>query len=356
MNNTDKTRNSMVDILKGIGMLIIILTHYNVSAEERLTCLFPFWVDPAVPIFIIISGYVYSMSYQKKNMVSILDCYNYRFVVDKIIRYTIPFLLAYLVEVVFWITIKKDVSIYGIIVTAIDGGSGPGSYYYPIMIQFIFTFPLVYFIVKKLDFAGVILCFLINGGYEVIQRSYGVSEGNYRLLLFRYIFLMSFGCYLYIGKTKPKKWVAIISMIIGAGWLVAYQYLKYQPRVIIYWSGTCLLAALWITPIAWLLLRSTRLSKIKCKPLELCGKASYNIFLTQMVFYISGIHAIYAYVESRAIQLVLCLVINVTVGIVFYLIENKITGHIIQKVRERNYFEEMIKNIGSFLQNKLTQK
>ncbi len=356
MNNKEKSRNSMVDILKGLGMLIIIWTHYSWTAEERLAYLFPFWVDPAVPVFIIISGYVYSMSYRNKNMISLSDCYNHRFVIDKIIRYTVPFLLAYFVEIVYWIVIKQDISIPGIIVGAIDGGSGPGSYYYPIMIQFIFTFPLVYFIVKKFDFVGVIICFLINGGYEIIQRSYGVSEGNYRLFLFRYIFLMAFGCYLYIGKSKPKKWVAIISMVIGVGWLVVYQYLKYQPKVIIYWSGTCLLAALWIVPIAWLLLKSTRLNKVKCKPLEICGKASYNIFLTQMVFYISGVGAVYKYVENRAVQLILCLSINVVVGLVFYWIENKITTFIIHKVREKNYFEEKINNISSFLQDRLTQR
>jgi fucose 4-O-acetylase-like acetyltransferase len=58
MDSKAAYRNSMIDILKGIGMVLVIITHYNWSNSEKLNYLFPFWVSPAVPVFIIISGYV----------------------------------------------------------------------------------------------------------------------------------------------------------------------------------------------------------------------------------------------------------------------------------------------------------
>jgi hypothetical protein len=120
---------------------------------------------------------------------------------NKIIRYTIPFVMAYAIEIIVSVIFHK-MTIYGMVANFIRGGVGPGSYYYPIMMQFIFVFPFIYCIVKKCDFFGIIVCFFINGMFEVIQRSYGMAAANYRLLVFRYIFLMSVGCYLYLGGGK----------------------------------------------------------------------------------------------------------------------------------------------------------
>jgi peptidoglycan/LPS O-acetylase OafA/YrhL len=277
------------------------------------------------------------MSYERNGIKTLSDCYGYRFVMNKIIRYTIPFIMAYAIEIVVSI-IFKGMTIYGMVVNFIDGGVGPGSYYYPIMIQFIFVFPFIYSIIKKYDFMGIIICFFINGMYEVIQRSYGMALGNYRLLVFRYIFLMGVGCYLYMGKKKPKILFGILSMLLGAGWLIAYCYLGYQPIVIIYWSKTSLLAALWIVPIVWVLLKNPKLSQLKCKPLEEMGKASYNIFLTQMVFFSYAVGTVYKIIPSRAVQLIICILVSMLVGYIFYLIESKITNRISKIFKEHDYW------------------
>lgn len=348
-------RNSMLDILKGIGMLLVILTHFNWTNEERLTFLFPFWVGQAVPIFIIISGYVYAMSYKRNNILALSDGYRLTFILNKIIRYTIPFLFAFLLEVLALIVLKSDYGFQDMVAILLTGGTGPGSYYFPIMIQFIFTFPFVFAIVKKYDFVGVIFCFTINGLYELIQRAYGMSSSCYRLLLFRYLFLMAFGCYMYIGKSKPKRWVGILSGFVGALWIFAFQYLGYQPKIIIYWAGTCLIAALWIVPIIWKIIKNDKLTNLHIKPLEYLGHASYNVFLTQMVFYNFAAEQIYKYIESRWLQLALCLVINCAIGVIFYTFENIITNKILKYVKGKDYGKRQIKKMINELQSNLVQ-
>lgn len=356
MNNANETRNSMIDVLKGIGILTVIITHFQWTASERLYLLFPFWVDPAVPIFIMISAYVYSASYYRKNMATLAECYNYRYVVDKIIRYTIPLIVAYIVEIAYWVINKSNIRFGNLVNIFLAGGVGSGSYYYPFMIQFIFVFPIIYCIVKRYDFFGVIICFFINLGYEVIKKSYGIPVGVYRILLFRYIFLMAFGCYMYVGKSRPKKWMAVSSMIMGALWLIALHYLKYKPRVLYFWGGVSLLAALWIIPYVWFLLKTPKLQKIKCKPIEFCGKASYNIFLTQMVFYYTLSDAVYKHITNRVLQLLICLSVNVIIGLVFYLVENKVTKLVIDKIRKKNYFIGAFRRMERAVQNKMIDK
>jgi peptidoglycan/LPS O-acetylase OafA/YrhL len=337
MNSKAAYRNSMIDILKGIGMVLVIITHYNWTSREKLNYLFPFWVSPAVPIFIIISGYVYSMSYERNGVKTLPDGYRYRFVINKIIRYTIPFLMAYLVEVIFYIK-SGNFTPYDLLVNFISGGTGPGSYYYPIMIQFIFVFPFVYSIVKKYDFAGVVICFFFNGAYEIVQHSYEMSAESYRLLVFRYLFLMSAGCYLYIGKKKPKLSVGIASLLLGALWLAAYCYWGYRPTFIAHWCKTCLFAALWTVPIVWFLLKNPRLSQLKCPPLEEMGKASYNIFLTQMIFFAYGADAVYKNVPNRALQLAVFIFGSAFVGYVFFMIESKITNGLSNLCKKHDYW------------------
>ena len=101
-----KPRYHNLDAIKGICILFILITHYNWTDRERLFLLFPFWVDMAVPVFMIISGYVYTISYRKKNIITIRSMYGYQMIITKIVRYTLPFLLIYATELVVRIGLK----------------------------------------------------------------------------------------------------------------------------------------------------------------------------------------------------------------------------------------------------------
>jgi peptidoglycan/LPS O-acetylase OafA/YrhL len=213
MQNT-VNRNSCLDILKGICILMVVLTHYNWTGDETLKLLFPFWVAMAVPVFIIISGYVYTLSYERNGISEMSGCYGYRFVANKLIRYLIPYSAVCIIDLAVMI-LNKSVNPWGVLVSFFDGGQGPGSYYTPIMIQFIFVFPFVFQIIKKWDFNGVVICFFLNVFYEVLQRCLLITGTTYRLLLFRYLFLMGVGCYICIGKKQPKNIVKMLSIFSG---------------------------------------------------------------------------------------------------------------------------------------------
>lgn len=91
-------RQGFIDVIKGICIIFIIVTHFSWNENERLQYFFPFWINMAVPIYMIISGYVYSLSYRKRNIDKICEAYLLRNTVDKILRYTIPFSVAFFIE------------------------------------------------------------------------------------------------------------------------------------------------------------------------------------------------------------------------------------------------------------------
>lgn len=316
-----------LDLVKGICIIFVIITHYAWSDQERVIYLFPFWIDMAVPVFMIISGFVYSKSYETHKIESVEEAYALPNILNKIIRFTIPFIIAFIIEeIAIAISGTATITIFQIVFFFLKGGVGPGSYYYPIMIQFIFVFPIIYFIIKKYDFKGVIICGIVNFAYELLKSAYAMNEDCYRLLVFRYILIIAFGCYLAIGQYRISSKLCVISTLIGIAYMCAWLYLDYSPVIITYWQGTSFIACLYILPISILLLKIP----FRCKLLEALGKASYNIFLVQKIYY-TGIDFLYNIIENKMIQLFINIAVCTAAGLLFYFIETPITKFILNK-------------------------
>lgn len=277
------TRNHAIDFVKGICIIFVLITHYAWSSTERLRYLFPFWIEMAVPLFMIISGFVNSKSYVKHGITNLEKAYDLKNISSKIVRYTVPFAIAFFIEeIVCGVLGMIDITVWQAVSSFLSGGFGPGSYYYPILIQFVFWFPIIFVIVKKYDFKGVLICAFINAAFEVLKSAYAMNEECYRLLLFRYTLLIAFGCYLAIGNSKINKKTSFVMVVAGITYIIVFCYLGFTPPVTNYWTGTCIWACLPIMPISIPLLKS---EKLKNSAVEFLGKASYDIFLVQMVYY-----------------------------------------------------------------------
>ncbi len=329
-------RQKSIDIIKGICILFIIITHYSWSDSERLRLLFPFWVDMAVPIFMIISGYVNANSFRKKNITSLLKSYNKQYVFKRLIRYTSPFIIAFCIEI-FAIIIKSEFnySLIEIIYLYLQGGIGPGSYYYPVLLQFIVVFPIIYHIIRIYDYKGLFYCFIINVSYEILKSAYMMNEECYRLLIFRYVFLIAFGCYFAIGKTHIKNLYFVFAILFSIIYIIIVKYFYVTPVITNYWSGTSIFAIFIVLPVVFLFNK-----KIYFKPIEILGKSSYHIFLTQMVYYCS-VELIYSVIPNKYIQLLINIIICTLLGIVFYYFETFFSSFILRHIidNKSNYYK-----------------
>lgn len=197
------------------------------------------------------------------------------------------------------------------------------------MMQFVFLFPVIYFIVKKYDFKGVIICGFINTAYELLQRAYMLNIDCYRLLVARYILLIAVGCYMTSDTFKIRKSFCVICCLIGFGFIYAVEYMGYQPKILIYWSARSFLACLWIIPIAVFLM--VKLKNVRMRLFELLGKASYNIFLVQMLYY-NGKEIKEKLIPNRWELFIVGIVVCVVIGVIYYYIETPITRWINKKI------------------------
>ncbi len=299
----------------------------------RTRLLFPYWIDMSVPIFMFISGYVGSLSNIRHKIDGLTDSYTLNNIMRKGIRYTIPFLITFLVEeTLFWLDPQTKYSLFEIVMHFLSGGVGQGSYYYPVMMQFIFTFPVIDIVVKRYKGKGLLICFIVNLSYEILKTAYLMNEECYRLLMFRYIFIIAAGAYCANDfKIKHERIVSLSCILIGAAYIFIMCYTNYEPLFFSYWSGRSMIGCLFIIPFVYRILRKANWHN---KSLELLGKASYNIFFTQMLYYLY-FERIYNYITNDMLILCVSILSCSLGGVAFYLVENPNTNKLIEKIGEK---------------------
>ena len=323
-----QTRICCLDVYKGICILFIIITHHNWTHEQRLHMLFPFWIEMAVPVFMVITGYVYANSSANKN-IRLFDSYHPRQILMKWMRYTLPFIPAWMLGVVGRIWGKgRQFTPVELIVDFMEGGIGPGSYYYPVLLQTVLAIPIIIWIINQLKGKGLVGLFVFNLIFEYVKFVMNMSPALYRLCMLRYVFILSFGCYLFKTGHIHKR-IYYITGLIGAIFIVYYQFLGHVHSFINMWTGTSVIAVLFITP---LMERIIDISKVENYFLECLGKASYEIFLVQMIFYTAGDDFVRKVIPSTFLQVFINILICCSVGVLYYRIEYPISMRITNRI------------------------
>ena len=309
-----KERNHTIDVMRGFAILLVVITHYGWTDEERLIPVFPYLIRMAIPIFMILSGWTHALSFEKKQIRSFDDAYKVRNWLPAVIRYTLLFLI-----VILWFVLDPHISfpkddVLETIRWVIDGTNGKGGYYYPILIQLVFYFPLIYFLIDRKKEKGLWIALIINAAYEFLKWAYGMNADCHRLLIFRYTFLIAVGVFIFKGgRLKPIK--GTILTATGFLFITMTTYWGYEPKILTFWTSTCFLAAMWIVYGMVLLLQHV---KIRFLPLEVMGRASYHIFLVQMGYYLGYYKLIGEQIPNRIGHMAVGVLISITVGILFY--------------------------------------
>lgn len=198
-------------------------------------------------------------------------------------------------------------------------------------------FPFIFKLIEKYKGKALLGCFFTNLIWEFLKVPFSISSGCYRLLVFRYIFLIAFGCYtaLYGFSDKKVNICSIVGAIVGVVFIIASQYLGYKTVIFTQWTTTCLIAVLFVIPLFNVIILNIKSLPKFFGPLEFVGKASYNIFFVQMVYYnfLSGIIA--DLIGIRILAFFVDIVLCVGIGLLFYLVETPITKKITNKIYKK---------------------
>lgn len=308
-------RNLLIDVLKAIFIICVIIDHSHILNEKNI--LYILFVRMAVPGFLIISGYVYSKSAEKK---SLKDQYSFGLVEKRIMRFTIPIIVTYCIYLlVHLIACRNLFSFKEIVSHFILADYGMGAYYWAILIQFIFIFPIIYHLVNKYSTKGLIIVGTANFIFEIIAP-YFIAPQYYRLLIFRYLLHIAWGVWIYLYRKVNFKFL-FFSFFIGIIYLLLPDYFFYSYRIFTTsWAGTSMMASFYIMPIMYLLLKYIKIKEVSSwKSAAIIGRASYHIMCMQMIFfYLKS----FVSVDSSILLCLSGLLISIPMGIAFYCLDN----------------------------------
>lgn len=307
-----------LDFLKGLCIISVVLTH-NIPYVWQNVIGFPFWGAQAVPIFLIIQSYhVFKRNEFRLNIYSLLR------------RIVLPFIL---IQSIFIIEIfVKYFCGSGLLTTPIlnfikSGGEGPGSYYFWIYLEFaLVLLPLCFSIQKHLKFK-LYVCLLaftfVSELAEILCSFIELKPWLYRLLAFRYIFLVFGGIIWAKHGIVLNKFCLILSIIsVVCIYLFQYKKVSFEPWVFdtewryfhwfCYFYSICLLS--FIANKSYRVIQGGVFAILVSK----CGKYSYQIYLLQLVVF-----SFFPYDCNKMLYLVSTTVLSIVPVLLYYKIKSK---------------------------------
>jgi len=314
-----KGYDPFIDFLKGICIILVILTHC-IPSELRLVIGFPIWGSPAVPIFLIIQVFHF---YKKGIDSAKLDCSK---VWKRVLR---PFILVEFAIIVVWLynystDIYYIVSSFKNIIYMMSGG--PGTYYPWIYLQFAVLLPLCRSLFKYGNTYTLIVFLVLSQIAEIICAITAMPEWIYRLTFFRYIFL------LYLGNLLARKGyilnrTTMLLSIISVTSVFFFAYFSFDSSPIFYnveaWASCHWICYIYISffmivglKYIYMFTRKSTFSTI----VRLLGKYSYEIFLFQLFYFtcISDFINNYCFMENIPLISIVTSILFCTVPVLVY--------------------------------------
>jgi peptidoglycan/LPS O-acetylase OafA/YrhL len=327
-------RRSIFDVIKAFAILMVVVTHFPWTPTERLHYAFPFWIDTAMPIFMTLSGYLGFCSFYNRKLETFGEVYELTYLYKRLARFVVPFLLLIPLDILCGMYGPNHASFANCLFRIILGGQRPGSYYVPMMIQFVIVFPIVYFAIRRYGVCGLMFFVLFNFLYECYCSVFGIHREVYSICLFRHLGIVAFGAFLahwqmrtvkaYRKSTNMIIW-GFASLLVGALYLYLSCYGYYSPIIFCRWKTTSLVAAFYTVGMFLCLMgwgaMYTRPRQCKCYPIEATflkiGGRTYEIYLMQKIFYAFPAIFILNLPINRGMKLALCILSCLFLGVVY---------------------------------------
>ena len=286
MRTIDFKKNNydpQIDYIKGLCILFVIWTH-SMSRNELGYILFPYWGDTAVPIFLIIQVFHYYKKGVDLRRPSLLKLWR---------RILLPFIIMIALMFIVQYFIYYDATNGTFSPTLYWDKRGFGSYYIFIYLEFAFIIPLFSLLFKRLSAKWSCIVFVILSQlleyYSCITHC---PENIYRILFFRYTFLIMIGFLLATKRLEVNKYTLCVG-VIGIISLYLFNYTNIYWEPLFYtssnWKYCHWICYLYIAYIfLWFLKASyyhLNLNNLFRNYLVIIGKNSYEIYLFQMFYY-----------------------------------------------------------------------
>jgi len=328
-----------IDILKGLAIIAVVLLH-ALPFSFFLLIGSPYHIWHAIPLFILIAGFTGAYAYKRYGSKTLKECYNPSLLIRRFSRLLVPFLLCWCIELCILFSLNQLPSnSVSLIFDLMRGGYGWGAYFVPVILQSVIFVPLLYLLAVRNPNRMVIIALFLTLLFDAVSIVLGWDPGTTSVLYFPYMFAGALGVWIAISAKTDKRW-----LILGGGISLVYLTLScYTPLFSSFpnysgYSGVLQAPAfMWtvILALAGLRYLPKKIESLPSRYIGELGKASWHIFLTQLIYYWTPAAFVYTWIAAPmdfgsviigdALVVILNLCICLPVGYSWYTLEKRIS-------------------------------
>ncbi|GAB3537857.1 acyltransferase [Pontibacter brevis] len=291
-------RFQQIDVTKGLAIVSVILLH-ALENEALLASYAIYHIWQAVPVFIVLMGVNLGMNFSGK-IPELSSLYTARYFLKKAERIVFPLLWVYGLAVLAgftWLLLyneqKLDFNAYLLI--GLLPLTGPGNYFVTLILQSILFFPIIDYLFQRQPALTVVLLVVLEVLFLLwsSQSAFFMSRDFlYSAALPRYFSAIAFGLVLSRAILQPFR-VALFSLLMAvaaAGCLYLYRMVYADLKldyVLATWQTQCVLTFGYAAAMVWILFGALPVNSDNklLQFFSVLGKASYHIFLIQIVYF-----------------------------------------------------------------------
>lgn len=299
------SRHEYLDWVKGIAIMSVVALHLS-TMESLVAMAAPWHIWQAVPLFLTAAGVTGALSYKKYAGISgvhgraknreDLAAY-YRSMPNKVLALYVPY--AWVV-ILYYMWSGDTLGIELFFKTMLMGYLGPGGYFVPLIVQHLLFFPLILSFRARLgsDVKFLLFALAVNVTLEAVFSFADVQSTRffYRVFYFRYLFACSLGAVLADGNPFGKTAFRLL-VLMSAAYMAAVTWLSDVSMVPPhFWNLFLIRADDWFFQhypaffyTAWIVFGvRDHWPRIPLKGTIMAfGRSSYDIFMFQMLFFIT---------------------------------------------------------------------
>jgi peptidoglycan/LPS O-acetylase OafA/YrhL len=308
MNETMSSKNLhgsfyilQIDLIKGLAMISVILLH-TLPRPILIQTYSQFHIWQAVPIFFILMGITSGISFSRRGYTRIKQIYSRKYFLRKFERLIVPFLTVFLISLV-WGIYHNNFYIGWLSLIGKLPVSGPGNYFVSIVLQYIFIFPLIYILYKKSPNLMLITLFSIDFLFQLVAPYLAIFDNVpylYGACIFRYFSAIALGLYIsedlltsrHIELLSKKNRFILVGVPISIVYLFMARFTR-QPFFLFSEARGFQNVISFFYPLLLVVIMlrffPEKTDNVILNSLATIGKASYHIFLIQILFFGFGL-------------------------------------------------------------------
>lgn len=342
----------IIDVVKGLAIISVILLH-TIPVYIDVYTLYLFHIYQAVPMFMFITGITVMITFSKTSAyTTIKDFYNKKYFGKKVTRIVYPFLMIFLASLIYGLW-NHDYYLGLLSLIGYLPVTGPGNYYITILLEFVIIAPLLAYFYKKYPKLLLICMVLLDFGFQLIAPYIGLLNGYsylYSACILRYFSVIALGMFVtdefltngYVNLKNKKYRLIMLALPISVLYIITGLFVKqpiplFKPE----WGTQNIISYAYTFIITVLLLNLdiTRFTdNIIYRFITLIGKASYHIFLVQILFFGSNLTFVNFVTKNNELlmggpAILLNLITTITLGILFYRLEPSISTSIDNNIK-----------------------